>query len=254
MTPVPSMSRNTGNFGKLADQYKVGRKGVPEEVLDYLWSHIKKPKPTILDVGCGTGLPSRQLARRGAEVIGTDIAPEMIRAAKENNQENISYLVASTEALPFPDESFDAVTSFSAFHWFTDTGSTKEMKRVLKPGGSIFIVNKNDIGDFSQGYRSIFRQYMTEDLPRIKNGYHPDQILHQAGFENIERAVFPVSEFFTIEQVMEYFQSVSGWNLVPPESKKEALGLLKEYAQSRMSEDLIERKIEIVVQTGVKPL
>ena len=206
----------------------------------------------ILDVGCGTGLPSRQLAGRGALVTGTDISPEMIRAAKENSQENISYLVASTQALPFPDESFDIVTSFSAFHWFTDTKSTKEMKWVLKPGGPIFIVNKNDIGDFSQGYRSIFRQYMTEDLPRIKNGYSPDQILQEAGFGDIKRTVFPVSEFFTIEQVMDYFQSVSGWNLVPPESKKEALELLKEYAHGRAENGVVERKLEIITQLGFR--
>jgi SAM-dependent methyltransferase len=144
------------------------------------------------------------------------------------------------------------VTSFSAFHWFADAESTQEMKRVLKPDGLIFIVNKNDVGDFSQGFRSIFRKYMTEDLPQVKNGYFPDKILQQAGFKNLKKTIFYTSEFFTVDQAMEYFQSVSGWNFVPQESKGEALVLLQEYANGRVKNGLIEKKIEIVTQLGFK--
>jgi len=68
-----------------------------------------------LDVGCGTGIITRQLAVRRASLTGTDIDSRMLEQAKQHLGKQIDYLVAPTEKLPLPDTSFDAVTAFSAF-------------------------------------------------------------------------------------------------------------------------------------------
>lgn len=75
----------------------------------------------ILDIGCGTGEQSLFLAKRGFQVVGVDISREMLiranESAKEKLKDNLSLVIASAEALPFRDKSFDGLISiFGVFN------------------------------------------------------------------------------------------------------------------------------------------
>jgi len=102
----------------------------------------------ILDIGCGTGEQSLFLAKRGYQVIGVDISREMLLKANENTKEgklkdNISLVIASAEALPFRDKSFDGLISiFGVFNHIPKADHAfQETYRVLKSGASaIFTV------------------------------------------------------------------------------------------------------------------
>ncbi len=88
---------------------------------------------TLLDVGCGGGLDAVAFAARGWSVEGVDLSPEQVRLARERG---VEASVADAGRLPFPDDSFDAVTSL----WLhTDVDSwpsvVQEVERVLRPGG-----------------------------------------------------------------------------------------------------------------------
>jgi ubiquinone/menaquinone biosynthesis C-methylase UbiE len=242
----------TGDFGKLAKTYEIGRRNVPEEIVEFLWSLQEKNNPSILDVGCGTGLITRQLAEKGALVVGTDVDSGMIAIAREHNPKDITYHVAPAHKLPFKAETFDVVTISSAFHWFANQESSLEMKRVLMPGGLIFICNKNDIGDFSS-FRNILKMFTSNgELPNRKEAYKPKEVLEEAGFHNVQKKIFEVSEYFSLEEVMLYFQTLSGWNLVIENQKQAVLLELEKYAKSKMVKGLIERKLQIVVLYGFK--
>jgi len=95
----------------------------------------------VLDVGGGTGVVSLAAARRGAHVTCSDLTPELLETAKENAAiagVELDVRQADVEALPFEDASFDAVISQFG-HMFAPRAdvTTKEMLRVLKPGGTI---------------------------------------------------------------------------------------------------------------------
>ncbi len=101
------------------------------------------PGEKVLDVGCGTGTLALALNSRvgTAEVHGIDASPEMIQVAKEKAARDgsaIDFRVALIEAIPFPDATFDLVTSSLMLHHLPDdlkrTG-LDEVRRVLKPGG-----------------------------------------------------------------------------------------------------------------------
>src|ERR1700742_1027206 len=72
----------------------------------------------ILDLGCGTGHLTAQIAARGAEVVGIDRSPEMIATARRHYP-NLQFEIADGESFRF-DEPFDAVFSNAAIHWMSD--------------------------------------------------------------------------------------------------------------------------------------
>ena len=94
----------------------------------------------VLDLGCGEGLSSRQLADMGATVVGIDVSDAMIVAAREHEKaepHGIVFHTASGSAMEtLTDASFDAVVSVMALMDLSDyPACTKEVARVLKPGG-----------------------------------------------------------------------------------------------------------------------
>ena len=87
-----------------------------------------------VDIGCGEGGNTRQLARRGARVTGIDVSPTFVRAAAEEEAREplgIGYLVASAAELPFDDASFDFATAFMSLM------DVPENDRALVPPGVI---------------------------------------------------------------------------------------------------------------------
>jgi len=92
----------------------------------------------VLDAGCGNGYLCRMLARRGAEMVGVDLAPGWIEMARSREPElNIEYHVSSIAHTPFlADDSFEAVVSVNVLMDARDyEKALGEMYRVLAPGG-----------------------------------------------------------------------------------------------------------------------
>jgi SAM-dependent methyltransferase len=101
----------------------------------------------VLDIATGGGHTALALAPHVAHVVATDLTPEMLASAeafvREQGQTNISFEQADAEALPFPDASFDLVTTRIAPHHFADPQRyVAEVARVLKPGGR-FLLDDN---------------------------------------------------------------------------------------------------------------
>lgn len=96
----------------------------------------------VLDVGCGTGVVAITAARLGAKVTGLDLTPELLEQARRSAPmagiQDAAWKEGDAESLPFPDASFDVVLSQFG-HMFAPRPDvvTKEMLRVLKPGGWI---------------------------------------------------------------------------------------------------------------------
>ena len=95
----------------------------------------------ILDVACGTGVVALTAARTGANVFGSDLTPELLERAEENNKLfklSVKFTEADVEKLPYDDAFFDVVLSQFG-HMFAPNPekALSEMLRVLKPGGTI---------------------------------------------------------------------------------------------------------------------
>jgi len=108
-----------------------------------------KPGATVLDVGCGPGLWTRELARRGYQVSAVDLtatAVELTNTSLRHFGLQADVRQGDAENLPFPDNAFDGVVSHGVIHHTPDTARcVAEIGRVLQPGGlaviSVYYLN-----------------------------------------------------------------------------------------------------------------
>jgi SAM-dependent methyltransferase len=115
-----------------ARKYKANASFVAElgkPVLDLL---EPKPGERVLDLGCGDGTLTREIARLGCDVIGVDASSEMVEAARASG---VEALLGDATALTFVEE-FDAVFSNAALHWIKPPeAAIAAVWKALRPGG-----------------------------------------------------------------------------------------------------------------------
>jgi ubiquinone/menaquinone biosynthesis C-methylase UbiE len=108
-----------------------------------LSSHLK-PGMAVLELGCGTGYFTRELARSGADIVAIDVSPELLELAKANcSAPNVRYEIQNAYQLSYPDAVFDSVVGSSVLHHLEIEEALCEIYRVLKPGGSIYFTEPN---------------------------------------------------------------------------------------------------------------
>ena len=166
----------------------------------------------VLDVGCGNGSYTVELARRASYVCGLDIQKENL----ESFREPIPRVLGAGENLPFPSESFDVVTMIEVLeHTVCDTKVLAECFRVLRPGGQLvlFVPNKLypfeshpcHLGSFSIGRNIPLVSWLPGFLrrricsARIYTRRRLFQMAHRAGFR-VQKAgyIFPPLDSFPL--------------------------------------------------------
>src|SRR3989344_1484500 len=111
------MINKLGKFGEFVKDYEKARRSYPPQVFNFLKSVLNVSRPLVLDLGCGTGISTRQLSPCGM-VIGLDPDPLMLNAAKKHQKVGQEkYVLGAADHLPFNNSTFDAVTAFASFHW-----------------------------------------------------------------------------------------------------------------------------------------
>ncbi|MDA0270729.1 MAG: class I SAM-dependent methyltransferase [Chloroflexi bacterium] len=95
------------------------------------------PGARVLDVAAGTGLVTRLLQAQGHDVVSLDLSVEMLGVARRNGAATV---LATAEALPFPDGSFSALTFGYLLRYVEPPVAMRELARVLRPGGVIGMV------------------------------------------------------------------------------------------------------------------
>ncbi|WP_157042026.1 class I SAM-dependent methyltransferase [Nitriliruptor alkaliphilus] len=149
MTTGPDLAPATTSPGSPAEAYEAyygpAIFGPLSEVTLATW---QPPAGTsVLDVACGTGILTRRLAEAvgdGAPVVGVDLNPAMLevaRALAPPRDPPLRWLEGDGAALTLPDHAFDAVTCQQGLQFFPDrAGGVREMRRVLRPGGTATVV------------------------------------------------------------------------------------------------------------------
>lgn len=190
---------------------------------------------TVLDVASGSGLLAAAAAPHVQRVVATDITPEMLQQARAKGIENIQFVLAAAERLPYPDASFDRVmTRYSLHHMFDPQPVVQEMYRVCRPQGQVMVIDI--IAPDDPDNASLYNQ-----LERLRDPSHTNalplsallELFQAAGFNPISHSVNPNGEM-----------DIEGW-----------FDLTQTKAEVRQQiTDMLERDLAGELKTGFNPV
>jgi SAM-dependent methyltransferase len=155
---VEDRLRLRATFDQDAELYDRARPGYPEAVFADLASITGiGPGSRVLEVGCGTGKATAQLARYGCRVTGVELGPSMAAVARRNLRDfpGVEIVTADFEQWPLPAEPYDVVVSASAFHWIDLAVRLRKTAQALRPGGWLAVVEVHHVTD---GHEELFAQ------------------------------------------------------------------------------------------------
>lgn len=147
---------------------------------------VAKSGKSVLEIGCGMGIDSSELARRGSDVTGIDLTERGIALARKNfEQQELkgTFKVMNAEALEFPENHFDCVYSFGVLHHTPNTNTAiNEVYRVLKKGGKCFIMlySKYSLNHF---VHQVLRAPYEKSLSRPSDDAPVTRVYAQADLE-----------------------------------------------------------------------
>src|ERR1700761_4097187 len=151
-----------------------------------------QPGDRILDLGCGTGWASRRMVKvaSAGEIVGLDVADEMLRRAEQTSSafKNIRYVWGSAEKIPAADNYFSKVLSVESFYYYADQGKAlDELRRVMSAGAKLFIL----INLYKDNHYSL--RWVSELKVQVQALSEAEYktMLAKHGFKNIEAQRIP---------------------------------------------------------------
>ena len=217
------MPTQTPDYGRTVRDYARFRPEYPVELYERLARHfgVGVADQRVLDIGTGSGLVARGLARRGAIVTGLDPSPELLQEAARlaaDEQLGVRFVRGTAESTGLPDASFDVATAAVCWHWFDAPRAAAEIRRVLVPGGRLIIIHFEWLsrpGDVVDATEELLRTHrstipgrrIAEKLAHtvisrlhpalarhVGTGVHPDRLatLWSCGYRDLESFSFDV--------------------------------------------------------------
>lgn len=214
--PTTVEARRT-SFGAGAATYDAVRPTWPDRTVAWMLGRPTEPL-RVLDLGAGTGLGTRTIARLGHHVTALDPSAGMLAALDAASgrlptdvAERITTRLGAGEQLAEPDASYDAVTCFQAWHWVDATRAEPECARVLRPGGWLALA-WHSWSDREPWLRELAEVVGTPEMVWDPDGHgasvEPRRI---DGFEPAENAQFGVETTLTVDDLV---RLASSWSPV----------------------------------------
>jgi len=219
-----------------ADYYAKGRPyfhpTVISQIAEYLQDFI--PFERALDVGCGTGLSTVALKQIVSHVSGIDVSPEMLRHAPSD--ESLTFIVASGEAIPFGDASFDLISLSQSFHWLDRSKFFAEARRVLRAGGWIVVYDNyfsalmRENENFQPWFAEYLKRFPTPPRPKVQ---FTEEDARSEGFDFRDKAMHEEWPEFSRDSLIAYLFTQS--NISAAIEKGNSIEVIRNWMEVELS-------------------
>jgi SAM-dependent methyltransferase len=147
------------SFGSDAERYDRARPRYPDALVEAIVA--ASPGPSVLDVGCGTGIAARQFQAAGCRVLGVEPDARMAALARRFG---VEAEVAKFEAWDSGGQAFDAVIAGQAWHWVDPVAGAVKAAQVLRPGGrlAVFWNSFRPPADVGEAFAVVHRRVLPD--------------------------------------------------------------------------------------------
>ncbi|MDZ8240879.1 MAG: class I SAM-dependent methyltransferase [Nostoc sp. ChiQUE01a] len=196
-------------FSDRAEDYVKYRPSYPPAAIDIILEGLDKNSQILAaDIGAGTGISSRLLAERGANLIAIEPNASMREAAEPHPL--VEFHDGTAEFTKLADKSVDLVTCFQAFHWFNPEPALSEFHRILKPSGRLAVVwnNRDKEDSLTAEYSRIVRE-ASHNHPAESRMQSVEPLLATPHFLNIREYSFTYRQELDLTGLIGRAKSVS---------------------------------------------
>ena len=154
----------------------------------------------VLDLGCGTGIHSKNLSKNGFEMYASDLSVDVImKARKKHAGKKIKFLVSDAEKIPFDAGTFDYVFCGAVLHHLPDRNRTiKEIRRVLKTGGKVFSFDPNRRNPYTFLCQNILNKvFDVVGLSKNETSLSPEILMKEFSREGFSKFSFHTTTMFS---------------------------------------------------------
>jgi SAM-dependent methyltransferase len=211
----------SSGFGAEADAYERTRPSYPPDAVAWIADALRiTTGRAVADVAAGTGKFTRLLEPSGAWLIAVEPV-----AGMRARLPRMPTAAGTAEALPFADESLDAITVAQAFHWFDAAAALAEFHRVLRPGGRLALVwNARDRSvPWVDAVWSIMDRVEKRAPWRAHDEWRESAFVETPWFGPLHEATFHHEQDLTPAEVVDRVRSVSHVAVLPPEQQEAVL-------------------------------
>ncbi|MFL0289604.1 class I SAM-dependent methyltransferase [Mycobacterium sp. SMC-18] len=215
------------SFGGAARSYDRHRPRYPEAMLDEL---VGTGSVRVLDVGAGTGIASRQLIARGAELVALEPDPRMAEIAAEHG---VTVEVATFEDWDDAGRTFDVVLFAQSFHWVDPAAALPKIRRLLAPGDRLALAWNRlfPVQPSRQDFAEVYRDFLDAASPLVTgtptggtgSGMDSADVvadLETAGFA-VQQLTYARGEQYTREQWLDLVFTYSNHLVLPADRAAE---------------------------------
>ena len=219
------------SFGLDAGRYDRARPRYPDAMVQAIVA--ASPGPSVLDVGCGTGIAARQFQAAGCRVLGVDPDARMADLAR---QFGVEAEVAKFEDWDPAGREFDTVIAGQAWHWVDMVAGAAKAVRVLRPGGrlAVFWNAFRPPADVDDALAEVYQRVLPDRPFRFSTMAGPDAysaactkaadgMRHAGGFGDSEEWRFDWEQPYTRDEWLEVFPTFGGYSQLPPAKQQELL-------------------------------
>lgn len=214
------------SFGTDAERYDQARPAYPDDLVTRVIDG--SPGRDVLDVGCGTGIASRQFQAAGCTVLGVDPDPRMAGLARDRG---LPVEVATFEAWEPAGRTFDTVIAAQSWHWVDPEAGLAQAARVLRPAGRLVIFGHvfEPPAELAESFAAAYRR-AAPDSPFANLPARRPLEVYQAGYAQVADAIrathrfdepeqwrFDTPRTYTRDQWLALLPTTGGLTRLPPE-------------------------------------